>query len=278
MSRRRAAAWLSLAIAAAAGTVADRPPRRTPLTLGGYRVLAGDFHVHPFPLSAATLMPWDLALEAERQGLDVVAITPHNGVRMGRLPALFGGAMLLPGEEIHGPRFHLIALGTRDYVDWRLPAAAAIDAVHRQDGVAIAAHPVAVSWDAWGGAAARLDGAEVRQPEVLARPGSAAELEEFYSRARVAAIGSSDHHGQGPLGVYRTFVFARDASPAAVLDAIRAHRTVVRDGRRVFGDPELARFADQLPDAPPRPPRWPAIVGLAALAVLLRGERLDHVV
>lgn len=272
------AAWLALAVAAAAGTLADRAPWRPPLALGGYRVLAGDFHVHPFPLSASTLPPWDLALEAERQGLDVIAITPHNGVRMGRVRPWLGGAMILPGEEVHGPRFHLIALGARDYISWRLGAGEAIDAVHRQGGVAIAAHPVAASWDAFAGVEQKLDGAEVRQPVVYARPEAGAELEQFYGRAPLAAIGSSDHHGLGPLGLCRTYVFVTDTSPAGVLDALRAHRTVVKDGGKVYGDPQLVRFAEQLPAAPPAPARWPAVLGLAALASLLLGERLHHVV
>jgi PHP-associated len=58
------------------------------------------------------------------------------------------------------------------------------------------------------------------------------------------AIGSSDFHGFGRLGMCRTFVFARDASAAAILEAIRAKRTVVygREGK-AYGDPELIRLA-----------------------------------
>jgi len=266
-------AWAALAAVVLYGTIADRPVMRPPLMLGGYRVLAGDFHVHPLPFSASTLAPWDLALEATRQGLDVIAMTPHNTVVMGRAAGWVGGAMVIPGEEVHGPHFHLIALGTRETISWRLSAGEAIDAAHRQGGVAIAAHPTRSAWPAYDEATRRkLDGSEVRQPIVFSWPYTAAELEAFYALAPTAAIGSSDHHGVGPLGLCRTYVFVREASVAGVLEAIRAHRTVVVDGARAFGDADLVGFAGELPGAPERPSRWGVVVGLAAMAWLVWGK------
>jgi hypothetical protein len=78
MRNARKLGWAFLAAGAAIGTWTDSAPARPPLMLGGYRVLAGDFHVHPHPGSAGTLAPWDLVVEARHQGLDVLAVTPHN--------------------------------------------------------------------------------------------------------------------------------------------------------------------------------------------------------
>ncbi|MBI3402083.1 MAG: hypothetical protein HY048_11740 [Acidobacteria bacterium] len=49
----------------------------------------------------------------------------------------------------------------------------------------------------------------------------------------------------GRLGVCRTYVFATDTSAPAILEALRAKRTVVYgvDGR-VYGDPALVRLAE----------------------------------
>ena len=69
---------LLLVLAIVAGTLADRPRPNPPLMLGGYRVLAVDFHTHSSMWSDGTLTPWGLVLEAGRQGLDAVAITGHN--------------------------------------------------------------------------------------------------------------------------------------------------------------------------------------------------------
>jgi predicted metal-dependent phosphoesterase TrpH len=245
----RPAVFALFAVALAAGTLADRPLAQPPLLIGGYRVLAGDFHVHSAVFSAGALAPWDLVLEARRQGLDVFAITPHNQVWTGRLgrwaSRVLGGPRVLAGEEVRGPAYHLIALGIERRVGWDQPATDAIDEVHRQGGVAIAAHPVADYWPAYDESAMRkLDGSEVLHPAAYLRRRARAEMEQFHSRRVMTAVGSSDYHGLGRLGLCRTYVFAKDDGEPAILDALRAGRTVVydRDGR-VYGDPKLARLA-----------------------------------
>jgi len=237
------AAMVLIGLGLVLGTLSDRRPARAPVYAGGYRVLAADLHVHTFPLSGSTLAPWDLPLEAERQGLDVVALSGQNEVWSGAVgrwwSRRFGGPILLESEEIHGPRFHMIAAGIHRTISWRLTASQAIDEIHRQGGVAIAAHPTASSWPAYAenGAAAKLDGTEVFQPVAFASESHARELREFFQRSSAAPIGSSDHHGMGPLGVCRTFLFVKEASEQGVLEAIRARRTGVFDGERAYGQP-----------------------------------------
>jgi hypothetical protein len=237
-----------------------------------------DFHVHPFPLSASTLAPWDLVLEARHQGLDAIAITGQNEAYSGQAARWFSrlvdGPTVIAGEEIHGPKFHMIAAGIHQTISWRLSAAEAIAEVHRQGGVAIAAHPTQESWPFFGDAATRLDGAEVAQPVVLQLPHRAGELHEFHRKSGAAAIGSSDWHGFGPLGTCRTYVFATNDSEAAILEAIRARRTVVIDRGRIFGNVELAQSAGGRlgQERPSRGPlawssAWCGVAGLALLAV-----------
>jgi predicted metal-dependent phosphoesterase TrpH len=246
-----------LAVAALTGTIDDRTPARTPWMAGEYRVLAGDFHIHTFPLSASTIAPWDMVLEARHRGLDAIAITGHNETVSGKaarwFARLIGGPVVLAGEEVHGPHYHLIAAGIDRTVDWRLPAAAAIDEVHRQGGIAIAAHPTYQSWKWFEGPAMKaLDGTEVAQPIALHPENQRWDLQEFFRRSGAAPIGSSDWHGMGPVGLCRTYLFVKDVSEAGVMEAIRAHRTVVVDRGRVYGDPELARAAGgRLRDVPP---------------------------
>ena len=64
-----------LLTAIVAGTIADVPHKHPPLVLRGYHVLTADFHVHSFPLSWATLAPWDTVIDAQHQGLEVMAMT-----------------------------------------------------------------------------------------------------------------------------------------------------------------------------------------------------------
>jgi hypothetical protein len=252
ITARSVALFLVLA-ALAAGTLSDLPRKNPAITLGGYRVLAADFHVHSFPLSWASLGPFDTVLEARRQGLDVIAMTPHNHVWVAKVGHWFSrianGPTVLVGEEIVAPSYHLLGIGIENTISWRQTAASAIDEVHRQGGVAIAAHPVASYWRGYDAdAMGKLDAAEVEHPIVYARAGAYGELQEFYGRAQLTAIGDSDYHGLGPMGLCRTFVFARKDSEAAILDALRAGHTVVYDhSGRAFGDPDLIRLAAQDP-------------------------------
>jgi len=222
--------WVLLAVALIAGTIADRNIERPSVVHDGFRRLAVDLHVHPFPLSWSTLAPWDIVLEARRQGLDAVAIAGHNHVWVGQagrwFSRLVGGPTVISSEEIHPPVGHVVALGIERTVDWDQPSEAMIDAVHRQGGVAVAAHPTRSSWMRWPDAAVRqLDGSEVLQPVTILSKDAGLEMRSFHERAGGAAIGSSDYHGLGPIGLCRTYVLARDNSEAAILDAIRAGRT-----------------------------------------------------
>jgi PHP-associated len=280
--RLRAASWLTLAAALACGSIADVAPVRSPLVLGGYRVLAADLHVHTWPFSAATLAPWDVVMEARRQGLDAIAITAHNQVVSGKIgrwfSGLIGGPTVLVGEEVHTAHYHLIAAGIDHTISWRLKARDAVRETHRQGGVAIAAHPTRDFAAGWEGAAGELDGAEVLQPTSWTSERAAEDMREFYRSFSVAAIASSDYHGFAPLGDCRTYVFARDNSEAGILEAIRAHRTLVFDGDRVYGDAECARLAagrlpEKTPEAGPLS-RASGILGLAGLlGVICSGWR-----
>jgi predicted metal-dependent phosphoesterase TrpH len=251
MTKARKISWLLVLAAVAAGTLSDSPRPNPPLVLGGYRVLAADFHVHSFPLSWATLGPLDTVLEARFQGLDVIAMTGHNHVWVGKAGKWFsrftGGPRVLVGEEIVTPGYHLLAIGIKKRVSWNQSVADAIDEVHKQGGVAIAAHPLAQFWPAYDARAmSKLDAAEVLHPIAYRRRQAYSELKQFYSRARLTAIGDSDFHGLGPMGLCRTWVFAREDSERSILEALRERRTVVFDREgNAFGDPDLIDLARQ---------------------------------
>jgi predicted metal-dependent phosphoesterase TrpH len=234
MSGARWLAWLLLMAGLALGTITDTVTPRQPITVAGYEVLSGDFHVHAF-VGDGGIAPWMMPAQAARVGLDVVAITNHDQTLAGRLgrwaAPRSNGPLVLVGEEITGRDFHLIGVGIERPVNWNQSARAAIADVHKQGGVAIAAHPLqgfAKGYD--DSALASLDGVEAAYSAHLS-PRRAAELEDFYRRIQklnpdVATIGSTDFHTDGPLGACRTYLLARERSEAGVLDAIRDGRTV----------------------------------------------------
>ena len=291
LARPRAIAWLVVLAGLALSMNADAPPARPRVMKAGYVVLAADFHVHSFPGDGA-LPPWELAVEARRRHLDAIALTNHNSTHSWRLSEwLFPGAgpaagvLLLPGAELTGVGFHLALVGLTAPISWRQTAAAAAVATHAAGGVAIGAHPIKESWPFLDDAAlVALDGVEVAHPMIHVTDKWRRQLLEFYDRAKrvhptIAAIGSSDFHHFAPLGLGRTYVFAREATPAGILDAIRAGRTVACDGRgEAYGPSELVAMIGEdcrrdaaLPPAGDtgfdRLSTWLVWLGLVALVV-----------
>ena len=238
-SARTAAATLLLA-GAIIGSLADRLPPRADVRAGEYLVLSGDFHVHAFPGDGA-LAPWALRHEATHAGLDVIAVTNHNQTITGRLAEWVSGSsegpLMLAGQEITNPDYHMIAAGIERTVNAFQPASGAIADVQAQGGVAIAAHP-SRRFHGYGDAStvALLDGAEAAHSDVHRDDVFRADLAAFYDRARgvnadLAAIGSSDFHAMPPrMGRCRTYLFVRERSKEGVLEAIRSGRTLAVDG------------------------------------------------
>ena len=230
---------------------ASPPPER-----GGYQVIEADFHVHSHA-GDGMVSPFGLVLLARQKGLQALAITDHNqvfGAKAGRwFSQMIGGPTVLVGEEITAPGFHMIGLGLNQRVTWKQSAAEAIDAIHRQGGVAIAAHPGRKYEQAFGSVIRELDGAEVMHPLVYSSSDREREMRDFSERARASghvltAVGSSDYHWFNSLGICRTYVFARNGDETEIRDALRAARTVVydRDGN-AFGKPELIKLLMEQP-------------------------------
>lgn len=276
----RVAAWTLLVAGIAAATAAPAPPAASPVERSGFRIVAADLHVHAFPGDGA-LAAWDIRREARRRGLDVVAITNHNQLLAHRLDRLIvpepPPPLTLTAEELTAPGYHLVAIGIREPIDWRLPAAGAVRAIHAQGGIAIAAHPVGKYREQLDDEAlALLDGVEVAHPIRRVDPSAGGQLDRLYARAArikpsMAAIGSSDYHFNAPIGSWRTLVFARDLTQEAIFEAIRAGRTVaVGETGRVFGPPEwLAAIGPDVPAAPrPDTRRHRASVAMAWLSLL----------
>jgi hypothetical protein len=280
-----------IAAGAVIGTATDRVSPRPAVRAAEYWVLSGDFHVHASPGDGA-LSPWMLRDEAARAGLDVIAVTNHNQSFTGRLASRVGetddGPLMLAGEEITNPQYHMIAVGIERTVNGaKLSAVDAIAEVHAQGGVAIAAHP-SPRFHGYDDDAtvALLDGAEAMHADVHRDQAFRAELEAFFTRARgvnpdIAAIGSSDFHAMPPvIGRCRTYLFVRERTKAGVLEAIRSGRTLAVDGDgRLQGDPSLIQLLGEVRPAArvDTHPAWRrlsvAMAWLGALGLVVLGKQ-----
>lgn len=249
-----------LALGALGGLAFDSAPDRPTAHRAGYRVLEADFHAHT-AWSDGTLSPFGVVRQAARRGLDVVAITEHNTVLPSKAARLYasalGGPIVVTGEEITSSRFHIIAIGLADTVTPKGDAQKAIDEVHGQGGVAIAAHPVSRFWPSLVPVRESFDGAEAMHPIAYGSSGGGwrwPEMIAFRNDAKrpLTAIGSSDYHAGSVLGICRTLVFVREpANEAAVVDALRDGRTVTFDlDGHAIGDETLVRALASEPYTP----------------------------
>jgi hypothetical protein len=244
----RLMAWLLLAAGLTLAATVPEPPLAPRLAHDSFVVLVGDFHVHSFPGDGA-LPPWDIAREARRRGLDVVALTNHNSMLSSRLARMLpwssGGALLIPSQELTAAGYHMGAIGVPSPIGWRQSAASAAAQIRARGGVSIAFHPAGPHATSFDNAVEVLDGIEAAHPLMHVFEDGRRDLEAFYRRAKarrpsIAAIGSTDFHHFAPVGLSRTYLFARDASQGAVLDAIRRGATVACDGRgQAYGPAEL---------------------------------------
>ncbi len=265
--KQRALAALSLLLVVAstiAGSIIDPIPPRPVEERAGYRVLEADFHAHT-RFSDGFLSPPDLVDQANRRGLDVLAVSEHNQIFPARIARwysrLVGGPTIVLAEEVTTRDYHVLAIGIHDAVDASHGLASVIDEVHAQGGVVAAAHPTLRYQRALRPVIDRLDAMEVMHPIAFQREGStignASEMRDFYLEAEshghpVAPLGDSDYHAGSILGIVRTYVFVKGDTEAEIVDAIRARRTVTFDlDGRGFGDPALVDALVENP-IPPR--------------------------
>jgi hypothetical protein len=213
----------------------------------------------------------------------VIAITNHNRTGAARLGSQLargeGQPLILLGQEVTAPGFHLVAVGIQQDADWRQPAAAIVDAIHAQGGAAIAAHPTRSFWGYDAAALAKIDGVEAAPSSRTTRV-RRAEVDAFFDRAAahnpgVAPIGSSDFHFSGPIGFCRTYVFAREWSTRGVVDAIREGRTVAYDDRGATrGDRARVAIVERVRGAAAARGRMPEVWRHVSVALTLVGLML----
>jgi predicted metal-dependent phosphoesterase TrpH len=104
-----------------------------------------DLHVHTHH-SDGQDSPSEVLHWAGRIGLDVIAITDHDGIEGARIAAELArqnpdGSEVVIGEEVSSRDGHILALFIDELVAPGMSAGETVAAIHQQGGLAIAAHP-----------------------------------------------------------------------------------------------------------------------------------------
>ena len=211
-----------------------------------------DLHIHT-RFSDGWPSPAQVVEQARRAALDVIAITDHDTIegalraadyasRTGRVPRV------IVGEEVSTRDGHVVGLFLQEAVPPRLSAAATVDAIHDQGGLAFAPHPFwrterqardgRIRGVGWLAAELDFDAIEVENstPGFYLHNQMAQRLNQ---EIRLSPLGNSDAHILDAVG--RSYTSFPGRTPLAVRRAIEAERTQAH--RRRYPALALARYA-----------------------------------
>jgi len=203
--------------------------------------LKGDLHVHSHH-SDGELSVESVVKEAQRRGLDYVAITDHNTTsQRGEVAQLVQpGLTVIVGEELTSYHGHANVWNTSEWLDFRMrsqeDARAVIDEAHRRGLLFSINHPSSLwPWDfrnvqgfdcieVWSGLWFAMNSGSLQWWDALAGEGK-----------RTTAVGGSDFHKLEEqsaadlfsIGTPTTWVFSRGRSPSAIMDGIRSGRVSI---------------------------------------------------
>jgi len=227
---------------------ADAPAAHPSRGPGWYR---GDFHTHTIHSDGDWDIP-DLVAFALDNRLDFLALTDHNTVSGLPLFERLCPESLLPiyGSELTTFWGHALALGRREWVDWRVEPgrremSQIVAEVEAQGGLFVIAHPEAIgdpyctgcNWlypDVHPGAARVVE--VWNGPWISASSRNQASLElvlEWMSGGlrMVLNAGTDRHNPHDPMpGNGYNLVYAEELSEAAILRAVRRGRLVLSSG------------------------------------------------
>jgi predicted metal-dependent phosphoesterase TrpH len=199
-----------------------------------------DMHMHTRRYSGCSrIEPFDLVRRAQQVGLDGIVITEHDYLwkedELEHLRAAAPGLVVLAGVEVSARDGDMLVYGVRD--PFKLPKgiawAALCQEIHKQGGVAIAAHPY--RWGQKFDEIVReqrpdLDGMELMSSNMDAELRSKAAAYHSAAGSMLAGLGNSDAHDTAVQGCCYTEFEVEIRTTADLVAAIRSRRLTARMG------------------------------------------------
>jgi len=189
-----------------------------------------DLHVHT-SYSDSNGLVYEIIREAERKGLDGLAITDHKTIRgVHEALKICGELMIIPGQEVKTRRCEILALGIRRRIKDDLPLLIALKEIHAQNGLAVLPHPTVPLFRGLDEETIRalpIDGIEVFSA-ITPLPGYFIRKNlRMARRLRKPIVAGSDSHSAETVGDAYTIISCEERSVDEVLRAIRLGRTSI---------------------------------------------------
>jgi len=189
-----------------------------------------DMHVHTrYSDSEASVS--EVLMEAERKGLDGLAITDHWTIK-GAIEAMKkrGKLIIIPGQEIETKHGEILALGIKNKIRAKLSIRETIKMIHAQGGLAIVPHPTIPLFSVLNEEEMKtlpLDGIEVFSaitpiPRYFLRKNI-----ELARRLRLSMVAGSDSHYAETVGDAYTIIYCRSRRVDDILRAVKLGRTSI---------------------------------------------------
>ncbi len=202
-----------------------------------------DLHIHSKYSFDSLADPKKIVGKAIERGLGCIAIADHGNIRgsieareyikAGNLPII-----IIVSEEVKSKSGDILALNIKESIPDHIPAREAIDEIHRQGGLAVAAHPFGL----WCGFTeplekylGLLDGIEILNASVFSGNNTARNFAETHNLAFTA--GSDAHFANRFIG--KTWLelpldYSSVLTPDAVISAIKQKQGMVGGGMASF--------------------------------------------
>ena len=160
-----------------------------------------DLHVHTEHSTDCFHSVAEAVRAAKAAGLKGIAITDHDSVGGNPEAAKFSGKgfLVIPGIEVSSKDGHILGLGVEELIPRGLSAAATVELIKGQGGVAIAAHPFGLGRKVGSVFKARFDAVEVFNSRAYFISNGLAR--RFAERNRLPMTAGSDAHHPDEIGL-----------------------------------------------------------------------------
>ena len=184
-----------------------------------------DPHIHSVYSGDSRSEVIDILIQAEKKGLDAIAISDHNEIKGSRLARSYGGSIIVvPSIEISSDKGHILGLGVDEIIPKGLSAVETVDRIHDAGGLAIVPHPFSYYRHGLFCKVDKnlgVDGVETKNARYIFGY-SNKQAETLAYNKRLATLGASDSHFLKSVGDAFTEVNTKgDDSVDGILKAIK---------------------------------------------------------